>query len=162
QAATDLRDALNAVILNQDLDTAEQKLQRVERLKLIAPLEALRCLTQALIRLQRGQNKEALDDLNKAHTFQPDMPVVDLLKSTVYNRLGQPDKALKHVEAYRDLLGEDDPVCLQRGEALRELHRFAEAAQSYRKSLDFNPKNADSFLGLIRSLEWEANRDDLG
>ena len=37
--------------------------------------------------------------------------LTDLLKGMALNRLGKWDEALKFIEAYRDLLGEDVPLC---------------------------------------------------
>src|SRR5262249_25846566 len=78
------------------------------------------------------------------------------------NQLNQWDKALKHLEAYRDLLGEDAVLCQQLGEALLGCQRYPEAARTLRKALDFDPKDADTFLGFLHALTGNENLDDLG
>jgi hypothetical protein len=161
-AMTTLREALMAMAVQEDPDAAEQKLRQIAAVKLPKPLEALRFVVQALIRLHRGQAREALEAVGQARALRPDMPILDLLEGTAYNRLGQWDKSLKHAEAYRNLLGEDAAICQLLGESLQGLKRFAEAVQAFRKSLDFNPKNADAFQGFLRSLSWQEKLDDVG
>ncbi len=78
------------------------------------------------------------------------------------NQLGEWDDARRHLEKYRDLLGEDGPICFQLARALQGLRRFTEAARFYRKALDFDPRSGEVFLGLLRSLEWDVGMDDVG
>src|SRR5262249_46361030 len=47
------------------------------------------------------------------------------------------------------------------GETLRETDKFSEAQAAYRTALDYNPKHADAFLGLVRALMPGDKRDDL-
>jgi tetratricopeptide (TPR) repeat protein len=155
-----LRDAMVA-LTRGDVDTAERRLREVDGVRLPGKLEAVRLLAHAVVHLQRERPRQALDTIAKARARHPDMPVLDMLEGTTLNQLGQWDKALKRLEAYRDLLGEDDAVCTQLGLALRGVRRFPEAAASYRKALDYNPKNADAFLGLLLSLTAEDKRDDV-
>jgi tetratricopeptide (TPR) repeat protein/uncharacterized protein HemY len=155
-------EAMQDVALRQDLDGAEKKLQEIAHLKLPREIEAVRHLTLAMIHLHRNQPQPALDAMDQAQTFQADMPILDLLRGLALNQLRQPEKALKHLEAFRDLLGEDMVVCTQIGESLLWLQRFPEAAREYRKALDFNPQNADAFYGLLHSLDWQQAMDDVG
>ncbi len=162
QAITSLREAVLAIALAEDPDAAEKHLRQMGGLKLPKKLEAIRLLVTGLIRIHREQHDSALEALTKAHECQPDMPYVDLLKGIVLNHLGQWDKALKHLEAYRDLLGEDANTCKHLGIALQGAERFKEACAAYRKSLDFNPKDKDAFVGLWRSLAHGEKKHDLG
>jgi tetratricopeptide (TPR) repeat protein len=156
-----IAEALHA-IAQRDLDRAEQKLAQVRGVQLPPRFESPRQLANGLVLLHRHQNAEALKALEEAHRLQPDFPVADFLRGVALNRLGKPDQALKHLQAYRDLLGEDAEVCREIGEGLCELHRFDDAAKEYRKALDFNPKEDDAFLGLLRSLGGDSNLDDVG
>jgi predicted Zn-dependent protease len=156
-----LRDASEA-LLKEDLDTAERKLKEIADIQLPKQIAAVRFLATAAVQVGRGDFKTALGTLDKAQASHPDMPAVDLLRGVALNGLGQHDKALKHLEAYRDLLGEDDVVCLQLGEALRATGRFPEARTAFRKALDDNPKNADALGGLLRVLGPEDSREDVG
>lgn len=150
------------LVVQEDLDGAEKKLAEVPPGQLPPRFEALRRLAHGMVLLHRGKYEESLKALDEAQRLQADMPVVDLFRGIALNRLGKEEQALKHLQAYRDLLGEDPNVCREIGEALREQSRFAEAAVQYRKALDFDPKESDAFLGLLRSLEVNANKDDLG
>ncbi len=152
-ASTALREALLAVAAQQDFDTAERKLKEVAGLNLPREMESLRLLVQGMVHLGRGRYQAAYDSLEQAGQQQPDMPILDLLKGQALNKLGKWDKALKHLEAYRDLLGDDAMICQELGLSLRGVRRFPEAAKQYRKSLDFNPKDGDVFLGFLKSLD---------
>lgn len=156
-----IAEATNAVA-SGDPDGAEQKLAQVRAVQLPPRFESSRQLANGLVLLHRQKNAEALQALEAAHRFQPDFPLADYLRGVALNRLGKAEQALNHLQAYRDLLGEDAEVCREIGEALRELHRFDDAAKEYRKALDFNHKEDDAFLGLLRSLGGDANLEDVG
>ena len=157
-----IREAMVAIVAQEDADAASKKMAEIAGVKLPNQLEGQRWLVLGLIHQMRGQNQETLDALDKALSFQPDMPMVSFVKGRAFNNLGKWDMALKHLEAYRKQLGDDALVCGQIGLALRGVKRFPEAAASYRKALDLNPKDADSFLGLLDSLDGDAKHDDVG
>lgn len=161
RAIKNIVEAIQAVI-QEDVDGAEKKLALVQGIPLPPRLESLRHLANGLVLLHRAKFAEALKALDEAQRLHADLPLADFLRGIALNRLGKPDQALKHLTAYRDLLGEDGEVCREVAEALREQHRFDEAAKEYRKSLDLNPKDSDAFLGLLRSLGSDSNKDDIG
>jgi tetratricopeptide (TPR) repeat protein len=113
------------------------------------------------VHLMRGEGEEALECYDQADAINPDMPGLELLRGTAHNQLGEWDRALARLEAYRDLLGEDNMVCMQMGEALRGMERFGEAARQYRTSLDHDPANPDALLGLLLSLTPEDDHGDV-
>jgi tetratricopeptide (TPR) repeat protein len=154
-------EAILAAGTRQDADAAERHLRLAQGVKLPAKLEGLRHLATGLVRLQREQFKEALEALGQARRFNPDMPLLDFLEGVACNRLGDWARALKHLQAYRDLLGDEADVCREVGTALRGCGRSQEAAASSRKALDLDPKDADAFLGLLQALGPGDNRDDL-
>ncbi len=156
-----LREALQALVA-QDTDTAEQKLQQVGAAQLPPLMEGLRQVLTGVARSQRGQYQEALQAFDRAERSQPDMPALDQLRGIAYNGLGQWDKAFRHLQAYRNLLGDDPLVCCELGLALRGLQRFGEAQAAYRKSLDLEPNQPDALLGLLNSLAVGEPRGDLG
>ncbi len=162
RAMNQLRDAIQAVALRRDPNAAEKILGQIAAVKFPKRLDGVRSLVIGLVRLQRGQAKEALAAFEQAHRLHPDMPCLDLTKAIAFNDLGDWNNALKHLEAYQGLLGDDAAVCRELGEALRGLSRFPEARAAYRKALDYDPKDPDAFLGLLRALAPEDNRDDLG
>lgn len=155
-------EALQILGAQEDADAAEKKLQEAAGVKLPPQMEALRFLVIGMVHLQRGKLQESLTALEEAHRLYPDMPVVDFQRGRVCNQLGQREKALKHLQAYGELLGEDEELCFEQGEALRWLRRFREAAAAYRKALDFNPKAAGAFEGLLSSLGPEDDKADIG
>ncbi|HWG44368.1 MAG TPA: tetratricopeptide repeat protein [Gemmataceae bacterium] len=161
-AVKTINEALEAVALRQDADSAEKKLKQVAGVKLPPQMEAMRFLVTGIVHLQRERAAEALEALETAGRYQPDMPILDYLKGDALNRLGQYAKAQKHLEAYRDLLGDDGAVCRELGECLRGQGRFPEAAKAYRTALDLNPKDAGAYQGFLRSLGGDANKDDVG
>jgi predicted Zn-dependent protease len=161
-AVKTLAEAIQTVALQGNLDAAEQKLEQIERVKLPTQFEAMRFFAKGLIHLRRERPKEALEAPEEAHRLRPDMPIVDYWKGVALNNLERYDEALKHLLAYSDLLGEDADVCREVGEALRGLGRFPDAARSYRKALDLNPKDPDAFLGFLRSLGGDDAKEDVG
>ena len=78
------------------------------------------------------------------------MPALNLCRGAALNGLGEWQKALKHLEAYHDLLVIDTHVCREMGRALHGLGRFADAARFQRKALDISPKDADALRTLAR------------
>ena len=157
-----LNEAMDALRVNRDADAADRLLQQVANEKLPKESEAYRWLVVSQVQMQRNQWEEALKSCNRANEYRREFPILDLLRGICYNALGKGKEALKHLEAYRDLLGEDGLVCRNSGDALRSMQHFAEARDAYRRALDFDPRNVDAFLGLLRSLTYTDNRDDLG
>jgi tetratricopeptide (TPR) repeat protein len=155
-----LDEALSAAVFQQNMDAAEKKLAEIERVNLPGRVEALRHMVYGTIRLNRGQFEQALQSLDRAAEIQPDMPILDVLRGTALNKLGRWDQARKHLEAYRDLMGDDAGTYAQLGLSLRGLRRFPEAARAYRKALDLDPKDADAFFGLLKAVT-EDDIDDL-
>ncbi len=85
-----------------------------------------------------------------------------MLRGIAFNKLGQYATALKHLEAYRDLLGDDEIVCVQLANALYGLKRYADGARVYRQALDLNPKNVEAFQGLLHCIGGGDKLDDVG
>src|SRR5262249_5699311 len=161
RALTNIQEALVAAVLQQDLEAAERKLRLAQGVRLPAKLEAFRLMVTGVIQLRREQYQEALESLERAHRTDPDIPCLDVLRGTALNRLGEWEKALKHLEAYRKLLGDDPEVCREIGLSLRGLRRFADAARSYRKALDLAPKDDEAFRGLLLSLNSDDDQEDV-
>ncbi|MBI1918539.1 MAG: tetratricopeptide repeat protein [Planctomycetes bacterium] len=157
-----VRDALLAIATQQDADAAERHLRQAEGGRLPPKLDSLRHLIRGMIGVHRNAFQDALKAFDQAHRCHPDMPILDLLRGLAHNRLGEWAKGLEYLEAYHRLLGDDPNVCCEMGLSLRGVKRFAEAAQSYRKALDMNPKDADALLGLLGALAPGDKRDDLG
>lgn len=165
--AAEIRPATQAIhaalmALNQDdLDQAREKIRLAKGAKLPASLEAQRLMVTAMIHVRRNENEEALETLDQLKEVRPDMPMANLIRGTALNQMGKWDKAVKPLEEYRDLLGEDDEICVPLGLALRGVRRFADAAAAYRAALNYNPKNVEAFDGLLNSLAPDDRRDDI-
>lgn len=153
--------AASEALVKNDLEAAERNLARLDGAQLPPLFESLRLFVRAGLHLQGGRFEDAVKSVDQALAKNPDMPAADLLKAAAFNRLGKYAQALEHLTKYRDLLGEDDVVCAELGEALRGLNRFDEAIANYQKALDFNPKDANAFLGYIRALGPNDSRDDI-
>lgn len=160
QAGINIGEVSQALIAN-DVDTAENKLKLMPP-RLPLRLEAMRMLLTGIIHIHRGKDQEALKALEAAKRLHADMPVADYLRGIVLKKMSKWEEALKYLNDYRNLLGDDDEVCREIGETLRQLRRFREAAVEYRKALDVNPQDAEAFDGLLSSLEADDNKDDLG
>jgi predicted Zn-dependent protease len=161
RASNHLRQALLAIVVQEDFVAAEKHMQRLGKRRLPGKLDAARLMVNGMIHMNRNELQEALDDFSEAQRLHPDAPVLELLKGMTYNRLGEWQKGVERLSAYRDLLGDDPVVCYELGEALRGIGKFPEAQASYRTSLDYNPKNVQAYLALLRALAPGDSRDDL-
>jgi tetratricopeptide (TPR) repeat protein/DNA-directed RNA polymerase subunit RPC12/RpoP len=161
RATKSVREALLILHGQRDPDAAERCLQAEANVPLPPRLEALRKFTRGLIQFERGQHREALATFDEAAALNPDMPFLDFMKGAAHNQLGDHERALTHLHAYRDLLGEDAVISYQLGLALAGLRRSKEALASFRRALDDDPKFSEAFHALVESLQPGDARDDL-
>jgi tetratricopeptide (TPR) repeat protein len=161
-AVTNLRDALADVIIRKDAASATQKLRLAEGVKLPAQLEAFRSMVTGIVRLNQGKAEEAIKALDHALACHPNMIGAEFLRGVAFNQLKKHEKALQHLKTYMELLGDDDLICDELGRAYQGLGRFQEAAAAFRKSLDLNPRQPDTFFDLLRCLGVSDDKSDLG
>ncbi|MCI0682397.1 MAG: hypothetical protein L0Y71_09850 [Gemmataceae bacterium] len=159
-AVQHLQQAMVAAI-QRNPEAAERHLRQTDGFQLPRELDALRSMTRGLVHIQRNQPKEALASFDKAQGFNPDMPILQLLKAMACNDLGEHAAALGHLEAYQALLGDDANTCVELGQALLGLQRIPEAQAAYRKALDHDAKNADAFMGLMHALGPDDPHEEL-
>src|SRR5262249_24887899 len=143
-------------------DGAAAKLETIAGLKLPAVMEGLRWLTEAMVRLKRGQYADALEALDRAQQHHPKLPLANLLRAAANRQLAQLDKALRCLDAYREQVGEDATAWFPAGEILVELWRYPEAVAAYRKSLDDDPTSAKVFRQLLLTPVPDETKGDLG
>jgi uncharacterized protein HemY len=143
-------------------DVALEKLDSIKAVKLPSNLEPARYLMRCTALYQLDKPEPALEAVERALALQPDLPGGDWLKGICYLRLDKWDKGLPFLEGYHKLFGDEAVICQGVGHALSGSGRYDEAAVMYRKSLDLNPKNADTFLSLLRCFGGDSKRDDVG
>jgi hypothetical protein len=143
------------------LDQAEALLGKAAHVRFPDDMEGCRWLILGTIQLQRGNARAALDHLTKAASFNADMPMVDLLRGTAYNTLGQHAKALDHVRRFSAVFGDDNEALHQTGLALVGLGRRAEALESFRKGLADEP-NSPGTVSEIRKVLPAGQKAELG
>jgi tetratricopeptide (TPR) repeat protein len=162
EAAQQLADAMQDLVVKQDVNAADLKLQRIAGVKLPAKIEGVRQMATANVRFVQGKFEEALAAASKAHAAHPGMPGLSLLKGRVHSQLGQWQQAVEHLNEYSALLGDDADVCAELGIALQQLGRAAEAAAQFRKSLDYRANQLDMFLRLLQARPWDDDQNDVG
>ncbi len=153
--------AASVALQQERLDLAEIQLNKLDAARLPPTLKAQHRMFTGCLLLRRGQAQQALDHFEAAYRVRPDMPCLDLYRGVCHCLLGNWQTALKYLDAFHTLLGDDDTVCFERGEALRGVRRFDEAADSYRKSLDLHPKNANALVGLLQAIPPEEGADEI-
>ncbi len=146
----------------QDGAGARRKLALIKGPIALPQLEALRRVAHALVEIQDGAFAAALTHLDAAERANPDMPLLMMFRGVALNGSNQHEKAVPHLEAFRDLLGDDAPVNFQLGLAYQAVRRPKDAAVEYRKSLDLDPDQAAALLSLIRCIGDEDGREDVG
>lgn len=156
----DLNEAIRAVV-QADGDAANRHLQRILHLKLPRKFEAVRSVVTGMLHFFHEEHQEALAAFDRANELCADMPILDLLRAQVFDKLGDWRQCLFHADRFRKRLGDDGIVSHVRGDALYALGKNAEAAAAYRTSLDFNPKDAEVFFTLVVRLPKGDRGDDL-
>jgi predicted Zn-dependent protease len=141
-----------AAMQQDDFAGAERTLEGLEKAQLPPTIEAVRLLLLGNCKIGLRNFQGALPCLDRARALNPDMPCLDVAYAAVYNQTGKPHEALKHLEKYRALLGDDDVVFYQLGLARARLGQPGEAAAAFRKSLDEQPNGIDCLLELRRVL----------
>jgi tetratricopeptide (TPR) repeat protein len=160
-AITAITEAMAATAEARDLEEAKKKLRDTAAVAVPPRWDAQRHASLALLHLYRGKSQQSLDEVAKARGIQPDMPWLDFTAGLAYNQLADGPHALEYLEKYRDITGEDGVICRLIGDALRHSSRFPEAAKSYRRALDFDPKDHGAFQGLLRAIAPADNTDDI-
>lgn len=150
----------NDAIQARDMKKAGVKLAAIEHVQFPPVYEAYRWINKGLLEDNTQRTTAALSYYDQAEQLRPGLPVLDILRGLAYNKLGQWEKAVKHLEAYVRVLGDDNEVCYELGRALLNLGRFREAEGLLRKSLDYDPEGI-YVLELLRQLLPDAAKGEL-
>jgi tetratricopeptide (TPR) repeat protein len=151
RASVTIQDAA-AAVRRGDYAGARRTLQGMDMAALHARLEAVRwqLLGAATVGLRDFYN--ALPCLDRARALNFDMPYLDMLYAAAYNHSGKPHEALKHLQKYRTLLGDDCDTFYQLGMAHARLGQASEAVTAFRKCLDDDPNLVACLYELRRVL----------
>jgi tetratricopeptide (TPR) repeat protein len=106
-------------------------------------------LWRAISAMQLRRPADALRLLDRAERGMPDAPVIFLVRASCYEQTEEWERVVTAGRRYVELIGPDEDICLQLGNALVELGRHAEAAAEYRRALDDAPETRDALAGLI-------------
>lgn len=144
-----------------NVDAARGKSARVDAPSLHPHLRACHLFARGMIAHLDQNFDEAMELYDEAAKLNPDMPILMLWRGDCHGALNQHEQAVRLLTRFRDQFGDNAFLCSSLGGAYQNLRRFPEAAAEYRKSLDINPRDGEAFIGLARSLDPLAPRDDL-
>jgi tetratricopeptide (TPR) repeat protein len=144
--------AAGAAMQAGDLSTAQTTLQSLNAMSLPPNFAAVRQTGWAALHVRQGLYQEALKDCDSVEATGQDVPIVFQFRAIAYNKLGQYDNALQSSQKWEDALGADSDMYYQRGLALKNLKRPADAIAAFEKSLDEDPDAAGSLFELAQLL----------
>ncbi|MFO0863044.1 MAG: hypothetical protein U0744_00005, partial [Gemmataceae bacterium] len=148
------------LINDSKFDQSEQHLKQVVAHRLKGHFAIMHVLAKGRLHEIRNQWQQAVDTLKPIADQYASIPAIDYYLGMASNRLNMRG-ALEPLERFHAISGDDARICYEVAEANRLAQRFAEAAKLYRKSLDIQPAWGGTFIGLLRSLRPEDDRDDL-
>ncbi len=151
QAATGIRNADDCV-RKGDYASAEKTLKTLDGMTLAPFLIATRQYSWAALHLRQARYSDVIKDCDSIVPTGQDIPGIFELRATAENKLGRYDAALASTEKWEAALGPDRELYYERGFALTHLHRPAEAAVAFGKSLDEDPDSAGSLAELSQVL----------
>ncbi len=82
--------------------------------------------------------------------WRPESPSARFLRGQLYEKLGNPAKAVEDYRAAVASLPADCRVRVKLGQALLQLNQVEEAREEFRASLDLSPYDADALLGMAQ------------
>jgi len=135
-----------------DLEGAHDTLEKVSGRHLPEELDAVRYLLMASVKLGLEDPAGALAMIERARALRPDTPQLDYTSASAYNQLGRYEDALKAVNAYLRLLGDDADALAEKGYALEGLERWTDALDAYALALDDDPDCLEAMCGFGRML----------
>lgn len=109
-------------------------------------------LALALSQLEMSQTTEAVDNLERAIHYKPDLAIGHFVLSKALTRLGRTDDARNHFDRAVELDPGNPEVCCQLGEALSAKGELQSAEENYRRALERRPDFARVRFNLAQLL----------
>ncbi|MCJ1343857.1 TOM (translocase of outer membrane) complex component [Peltigera leucophlebia] len=100
--------------------------------------DALAYNMRGTFRYLRGENADALEDLNKSAELQPSLSQSYIKRASMHLELGNREAAAKDFEKAMEQQKEDPDIYYHRAQLHFILGEFAEAAKDYQKSIDLD------------------------
>jgi len=150
-----------AAMQKGDLAGAQTTLQSLDTISMTADLVAIRQFMWAALHMRQNRYQDALKDCDSVEATGQDVPIIFQFRTIAYNKLGQYDNALQCSQKWEDALGADADLYYERGLALVNLKRPADAVVAFEKSLDEDHDAAGS-LGELAQLLPAGNKSEIG
>jgi tetratricopeptide (TPR) repeat protein len=112
----------------------------------------MRLMTKGILCANAGDPATALVFYDNAQKVRADLPGLNLLRTSAYNALGQPERALTAARLHLDLFGDDAKAYTEIGRAYEKLGYPEVAAQAYERGIADDPLNDDNQKALDRLL----------
>jgi tetratricopeptide (TPR) repeat protein len=162
QALLDFEDALrldpnlwrafhNRGVLRAQAGEFDQAFNDFNRCTELNPQFAKAYSNRAALFVQAGDLRSALQDYRRAIELDPDLAVAHQGRGRVCHMLGRLQEALYHFDAAAQLSASDDShVITSRADLLADIGRYTEAANEYKRAIDFDDQLAHAY----RSSAW--------
>jgi tetratricopeptide (TPR) repeat protein len=135
-----------------DMAAAERTVLELVNEPLPPALDGPRWLLYAQIKFSQKEPGKALECLDQAVKYDPDMIALPKIKALIYADLRNPARSLACANEAREALGEDPEVDALLGNALAQLNRQEEAKAAFRRGLDADPDVVANLIGLASVL----------
>lgn len=136
----------------QQFDQAEQKIRSTLDVPLAKPLAAMRLAQLAIVERSRSNWDEVLEFTRRAAEFNPDMPMLPMLRAEALNGLERFEEGAAEARKYIAELGGDDYGSFLLGTALAGMEKYDEAADAFREGLGVYSDSVDNLVGLAGVL----------
>ena len=110
---------------------------------------------------QLGQFEAALESFRRVVSLKPDFKDAHRLFGLTALKLGYPALAFEHLDAVRELGGDDAKLYVSLGSARGNLGDLEGAAGEFRKALDLDPASEEARLNLCRAYRGLSRWDEL-
>lgn len=147
-------------LMQQQFDLAEQQILPTLDVPLPKAMAAWRLAQLAIVETSRTHWAEVLDLLDRAATFNPEMPLLPMLRAQALNGQGRFEEAAADARKYIAELGGDDHGSFLLGTALAGMGKKPEAADAFREGLDAYSDSVDNLVGLAGVLS-DAEMEDI-